>query len=212
MHQKLEPGMTENELWALLHETNIRLGGEWIETRLLASGERTNPWFRECGDRIIRPGDLVAFDTDLIGPFGYCADISRTYFCGPGKPSPEQRRLYGLALDQVHHDIDSLMKPGMNLREASELAWPIPDVFVKNRYSCVAHGVGMCDEWPRIAHRQDCPRAAYDGELAPGMTMCVESYIGLNGGREGVKLEQQVLITERGCRLLSTFPFEETLA
>jgi Xaa-Pro dipeptidase len=211
MRQRLEPGMTENELWALLHETNIRLGGEWIETRLLSSGERTNPWFQECGDRIIRPGDLVAFDTDLIGPFGYCADISRTYFCRPGKPSPEQRRLYGLALDQVHHDIDSLMKPGMNLREASELAWPIPDEFVKNRYSCVAHGVGMCDEWPRIAHRQDCPRAAYDGELAPGMTMCVESYIGLDGGREGVKLEQQVLITERGCRLLTTFPFEDTL-
>ena len=211
MRRSLEPGMTENELWALLHETNIRLGGEWIETRLLASGERTNPWFQECSERIIRAGDLVAFDTDLIGPFGYCADVSRTYFCGPSSPSAEQRRLYGLALEQVHHDLDKLMRPGMNLREASELAWRIPDEFVKNRYSCVAHGVGLCDEWPRITHRQDRARAAYDGELAPGMTMCVESYIGLEGGREGVKLEQQVLITQRGCRLLSTFPFEEVL-
>jgi hypothetical protein len=83
---------------------------------------------------------------------------------------------------------------------------------VDPRYSCIAHGVGICDEWPRIAHRQDCPRAAYDGELAPGRTMCVEGYIGLDGGREGVKLEQQVLITERGCRSLSTFAFEDTLA
>ena len=84
MREALEPGMTENELWSILHQVNIALGGEWIETRLLASGGRTNPWFQECGDRVIRPGDLVSFDTDLIGPFGYCADISRTYSAGPG--------------------------------------------------------------------------------------------------------------------------------
>ena len=212
MREALKPGLSENELWATLHETNIRLGGEWIETRILSSGERTNPWFQECGDRLIRPGDLVSFDTDLIGPFGYCADISRTYFCGPGKPSDEQRRLYGLALEQIHYNIDKLMRPGLNFREASELAWRIPNAFVKNRYSCVAHGVGLCDEWPKITHIQDRERSAYDGELAPGMTICVESYMGEEGGREGVKLEQQVLITDKGARLLSTFPFEEALS
>ncbi|HYB57445.1 MAG TPA: Xaa-Pro peptidase family protein [Alphaproteobacteria bacterium] len=211
MREALRPGLSENELWAMLHETNIRLGGEWIETRILSSGERTNPWFQECGDRLIRAGDLVSFDTDLIGPFGYCADISRTYFCGPGKPSQEQRRLYGLALEQIHYNIDKLMRPGLNFREASELAWRIPNAFVKNRYSCVAHGVGLCDEWPKITHIQDREKSAYDGELAPGMTICVESYMGAEGGREGVKLEQQVLITDKGSLLLSTFPFEEAL-
>jgi Xaa-Pro dipeptidase len=211
MHEALRPGMTENELWAILHETNIRMGGEWIETRILASGERTNPWFQECGDRLIRPGDLVSFDTDLIGPFGYCADLSRTYFCGPGRPSDEQRRLYGLALDQIHANIEKVMRPGLTFREASAQAWRIPNAFAKSRYSCVAHGVGLCDEWPRIAHLQDNERVAYDGEIQPGMVLCVESYIGEEGGADGVKLEQQVLITETGSRLLSTFPFEETL-
>ena len=66
MHKILEPGITENALWAKLHETNIRLGGEWIETRLLSSGPRTNPWFRECSMREIEKNDLVSFDTDLI--------------------------------------------------------------------------------------------------------------------------------------------------
>ncbi len=47
MQEYLEPGITENALWSKLHETNIRLGGEWIETRLLSSGPRTNPWFRD---------------------------------------------------------------------------------------------------------------------------------------------------------------------
>jgi Xaa-Pro aminopeptidase len=43
------------------------------------------------------------------------------------------------------------------------------------------------------------------------MTICIESYMGEEGGREGVKLEQQVLITDKGSKLLSTFPFEDAL-
>jgi Xaa-Pro aminopeptidase len=51
----------------------------------------------------------------------------------------------------------------------------------------------------------------YDGLVEPGMTLCVESYIGEVGGDEGVKLEQQVLVTETGCELLTSFPFEDGL-
>ncbi len=47
MREALSPGITENQLWSILHETNIAHGGEWIECRLLASGPRTNPWFQE---------------------------------------------------------------------------------------------------------------------------------------------------------------------
>ncbi len=75
MREALRPGMTENELWSILHQTNIAMGGEWIEGRLLVSGDRINPWFHECSDRMVRAGELVAFDTDMIGPFGFCADI-----------------------------------------------------------------------------------------------------------------------------------------
>ncbi len=76
----------------------------------------------------------------------------------------------------------------------------------------VAHGIGLCDEYPSIFHRQDYEAGAgYDGQIEAGMTLCVESYIGAVGGREGVKLEQQVLVTERGTALLSRFPFEEAL-
>jgi Xaa-Pro aminopeptidase len=210
MQEALRPGMTENEVWSILNDTNHKLGGEWIECRLLASGGRTNPWFQECSDRIIRPGDIVSFDTDLIGPFGYCADISRSFFCGPGRASDEQRRLYGLAMEQIHYNIE-LVKPGMAFREFAEKAWRIPNAYVANRYSCVAHGVGLCDEWPKVAHHVDYDRSGYEGVLEPGMTICVESYIGAEGGAEGVKLEQQVLVTEQGYQLLSTYPFDEKL-
>ncbi len=110
MHDNLRPGVTENELWSHLHQVNIAQGGEWIETRLLSSGERTNPWFQECNDRIIKPGDLVAFDTDLIGPHGCCANFSRTSFCQPGRPSDDQRRLYAFAYEQIQHNLALLWR------------------------------------------------------------------------------------------------------
>ncbi|MFQ5786106.1 MAG: M24 family metallopeptidase [Alphaproteobacteria bacterium] len=211
MREALAPGITENELWSILHETNIAMGGEWIETRLLSSGGRTNPWFQECGERVIRPGELVGYDTDLIGPFGYCADISRTYFCGPGKPSDEQRNLYRTAYEQIQANI-ALLEPGMSFREFSEKSWRIPDAYVAQRYSTLAHGVGMCDEWPAIAFLQDWDRkGGYDGVFEPNMTICIESYVGAEEGAEGVKLEDQVLITDDGVQVLSTFPFEDDL-
>jgi Xaa-Pro dipeptidase len=54
MEAACQPGLTEDDVWAVLHAENIRRGGEWIETRLLASGPRTNPWFQECGPRTIQ--------------------------------------------------------------------------------------------------------------------------------------------------------------
>ena len=190
---------------------NIALGGEWIETRLLSSGGRTNPWFQESSDRIIRAGELVTFDTDLIGPYGYCSDLSRTFFCGPGRPSEEQKRLYGMAYEQIHSNLE-LLKPGLSYREFAEKSFQLPPSFAPNRYSVIFHGVGLADEYPACLYVQDYLAGfGYDGILEPGMTICIESYIGEAGGDEGVKLEQQVLITETGYQQLSTFPFETDL-
>ena len=107
MREALVPGMTENQLWSILHQTNIAHGGEWIETRRLSSGPRTNPWFRECSMRAIQAGEMVCFDTDLIGPYGYCADISRAWLCGDQRPTDEQRRLYE-AIDDVQYGAEVL--------------------------------------------------------------------------------------------------------
>ncbi len=212
LRETLEPGLTENALWSVLHQTNIALGGEWIETRLLSSGSRTNPWFQECGNKLIRAGELVCYDTDLIGPYSYCADISRAHFCGPGRPGDEQRKLYTMAVEQIEHNI-GILKAGMSFRELAEKSYVLPPKFAPNRYSAVYHGVGLCDEYPHVSYVQDFEgvRGGYDGVVEAGMTLCVESYIGELGGQEGVKLEEQVLVTETGIERLSTFPFEEDL-
>ena len=210
MREVLAPGISENELWSHLHQVNIQHGGEWIETRLLTSGPRTNPWFQEAGDRVIEAGDLVSFDTDLIGPFGYCADISRSFLCGDGPASDDQRRLYNMAVEQIEYNLP-LFQAGAGLREIVDKAYVLPEAFAPNRYSCIAHGVGLCDEYPLIPYPQEFARFGYDGELRAGMTLCVESYIGAVDGHEGVKLEQQILITPDGPELLSHFPLEPAL-
>jgi Xaa-Pro aminopeptidase len=210
MRAALSPGMTENEVFAILHATNTAMGGEWIDYRLLASGGRTNPWGQECGDRIIRAGELVGVDTGLIGPLNYAADISRTFLCGPAVATAEQRRLYGIAMELLHHNL-ALIRPGVSFREISEQCWRYPGEFVKNRYASVMHGIGMCDEYPAIYYPLDWERKGYDGLIEENMTLAVEAYIGSEHGLEGVKLEQQILVTAKGYQLLSTFPFEDAL-
>lgn len=210
MEKNLKPGMTENDLWAILHSENIRRGGEWIETRLLASGPRTNPWFQECSARIIEDGDIVAYDTDLIGPYGFCCDISRTLLAGDGKPTNEQRNLYQMAVEQIQYNTE-LLKPGVAFAELSQNAQQLPEEYLPTRYGVLYHGVGLCDEYPAIRYKVDMDHHGYDGILEPGMALCVESYIGKHGGDEGVKLEEQVIITENGYEQLSTYPLDERL-
>ncbi len=206
----IRPGISENALWSVLHQAVIAQDGDYVETRLLNAGQRTNPWFQEAGQRLIGEDELVALDTDVVGCFGYYADFSRTFHSGPGAPTAKQRELYRTAHEQVHHNME-VIRPGMTFREYAERAWEIPERFFANRYYLSAHGVGMTGEYPYLYHRADFPDAGYDGVIAPGMTLCVESYIGEEGGPEGVKLEEQVLVTETGVELLSRFPFEAAL-
>jgi Xaa-Pro aminopeptidase len=205
MHERLEPGMSEQELWSHLHQQIIIRGGEWLETRLLTSGPRTNPWFQECSGRVIEAGDIVSFDTDLIGPYGYCADISRAWLCGDKKASATQKDLFARALEQIQRNTE-ILQVGVSFRELSETAASLPEDYISQRYSCLYHGVGLCDEYPSIKYQEDWESSGYDGVVQANMVLCVESYVGLPGGKEGVKLEEQVLVKEDGIEVLSQYP------
>ena len=205
MREQLKPGMTENELWSILHQTNIENYGEWIECRLLASGERTNPWMQECGNKVIQDGEIVAFDTDMVGPYGYCADISRAFVVG-NKFNDEQKKLYSMAVEQIDYN-SRLIKDGLSFKEFTEKSWVLPEDYYPNRYSVMVHGIGLCDEWPAIRYPTDGGERS--GTFQKNMTITVESYIGKVGGKEGVKLEQQYLIGENGLELMSHHPLED---
>ena len=55
--------------------------------------QRTNPWMQESSNKVIQSGEMVSFDTDMVGPYGYCADISRAFVEGH-KFNEEQKKLY----------------------------------------------------------------------------------------------------------------------
>lgn len=205
MYEVSEPGKMEREIWAELHYENARSGGEWLETKILAAGPRTNPWFQECSDYVINRGEMISFDTDMIGPYGYCADLSRSWTCGHVRMSGKQRDLYGAALDQIHHNLTLLM-PGLSFREFNDRSWRIPEKHLPYRYPVAVHGVGMADEWPMVLLHPDFARS-HGGQVEENMVVDVESLIAEEGS-ESIKLETQVLITATGAQRLDTFPWE----
>lgn len=210
VEEKLQPGVTENELLATLHHENLVYGGEYGETRLLTSGPRTNPWYQEACNKVLEPGELVAIDTDLIGPGGFFADLSRTFLCGDRQPSGAQRDLYALAYEQIERNVE-LIRPGASFREVSMNSWHMPEVYRPRRYMSLVHGAGLSGEYPYIPYPQDFEAKGYDGLIEENMTLCVESYIGSVDGTEGVKLETPVLVTESGARVLGNYPYESRL-
>ena len=210
VQQSIMPGVTENELFAIMMAVNLRHGGERIDGRLLAAGGNTNPWLqREASDRMVRPGDLVAMDTDMAGPMGYFADISRTYLCGDGKPNEEQMDAYKRAYDYIYTSIP-LFQVGASFREIAEKAPEVPNEYKANRYPLIAHGDGMSDEWPPIFFPDfsDTGFGTPPGELQENMVISMEAAFGRENGREQVKLEEQLIITKNGPEIISQAPYD----
>lgn len=210
METAAAPGMSEDEIWAVLHAENIKRGGEWIETRLLATGPRTNPWFQECGPRVLQNNEILAFDTDLIGAYGICSDISRTWWIGDQPPRPDMVSAMQHGVEHIMTNMQ-MLKPGVSIAELSRNTHVLRPEYQKGKYGCLMHGVGLCDEWPLVAYPDKMVEGAFDYVLEPGMTLCVEALISPEGGDFSIKLEDQVLITEDGFENLTKYPFDSSL-
>lgn len=207
LRSQLVPGATENEVWSELHRHLIATNGEYISTRLAQSGPRTFPYFQEASDRVIEAGDLFCLDTDALGVGGYGVDFSRTLLCGDGSPSTDQRRLHQLALDQLETNA-ALLAPGRSFEDFARSAWVVPEQHAPYGYYCLAHGLGLSGEFPYVPQAHKGEGYEFHGEFEAGMVICVESYIGDAHVGQGVKLEDQFLITETGAELMSTTPHE----
>ncbi len=204
MRDAMKPGMSERDIWSVLHAGNIRRAGEWIETQILASGPRTNPWMQEASSRIVEPGDLLAYDTDLVGAYGMMVDISRTWVVGDENPSAAQATTHGIAYEQIERNTE-LLRPGTSFKQLTFDSHK-PDHSKYRRYCCQFHGVGQCDEYPEIYWPEQWEEWGYDGVLEENMVLTVESYVGPRAGGEGVKLENQILVTADGPELLTHYP------
>lgn len=118
---------------------------------------------------------------------------------------------YGRAKGQLEWNT-SLLRPGIEFEELARRAWKVPDEHQASPYYCVGH-------WPRDVGRvaeHPTPRTGVDYPLAgcvePGMSICLESYIGSDKSGEGVKLEDQFLILENGVENMSTYRYDKRLS
>jgi Xaa-Pro aminopeptidase len=208
----IRPGVREYELLAVLSDALLRRHGEGLFTRLVASGTNTNPWLTEAHDKAVMPGDLVGVDTDATGYEGYVIDVSRTFLCGD-TPSPEQKEAYRVAYDCVNGMFD-LLRPGMTFEDFAHKAPRLPEAYRALRYPSMVHQAGLEDEGPGIPYPDDDrgPRRIMPKrEIQENMVLCLECYAGKVGAPFGVKLEDQVLVTKDGPRLICTYPYERKL-
>jgi Xaa-Pro aminopeptidase len=208
----IRPGIREYELLAVLGHALLRYHGEFLFTRLVASGTNTNPWMSEAHDKLVMPGDLVGVDTDANGYEGYVIDVSRTFLCGD-TPSPEQQEAYRVAYDCVT-GMRELLRPGLTFAEFADKAPRLPDAYKAQRYPTMVHQAGLEDEGPGIPYPDDDrgPRRIMPRrEIKENMVLCLECYAGKVGAPFGVKLEDQVLVTRDGAQLLCTYPYDAKL-
>jgi Xaa-Pro aminopeptidase len=209
LEKAIRPGVSEHELLGVFYNKMLSLGGEHCFSRLLSTGHKTNPWFQEAGSKLVRPGDLVAFDTDMTGPEGYICDTSRTFLCGD-RATSAQKEAYRAAHDFTQ-EVAARLRPGLAYADLLSDLPEYPGVYDEQRYPFVLHGIGTDDEPPFVPF-PDAPEAAeLEGEFKENMVVSVEFYAGEIGGQDGVKLEDEVWISADGPVMLSLYPYEERL-
>ncbi len=205
----VSPGVRERELLAVLADTLLRRGGEHLATSTVCSGPNTNPWRAEATARVLEPGDLVYVDTDAVGIEGYFFCVSRAFLCGDARPTPAQREVYRTAHDWLTA-LRALIRPGITCRELADRAPRLPAKFMPQRYEVMIHGIGLEEESPSVAYPGD-PQPNGERVLKENMVLVAELYCGEVGGRDGVKLGDQVVVGASGFKDLVPYPRCERL-
>jgi Xaa-Pro dipeptidase len=205
----IAPGVSERELLAVLSDVMVRGGGEYLATTTVCSGPNTNPWRAEATDRRLEAGDLVFVDTDTVGVEGCFFCVSRTFPVGEAAPSHAQRAIYRESLEWLAA-MKSLVRPGVTCGELAAEAPAFPERFTAQRYECYFHGIGLEEENPSLCHPADV-QPNPDTVLEDGTALVVELYAGEVGGRDGVKLGDEILVTGDGHRVFAPYPFSERL-
>ncbi|MFH1651577.1 MAG: Xaa-Pro peptidase family protein [Chloroflexota bacterium] len=207
----IRPGVTESQLVGIGMNRLYALGADEAQEFVCASGPHTNPLRIDYTDRQIRPGDLVVIDINGNSFQGYKSCVYRTFSCG--KASAEQKEIY--------EECRAMLYAGMSAVKAGNTTfdicknWPdSPQYWGFERWGDVqgyalGHGVGISlHEMPFIFY----PTAkANPVTLEEGMVLALETWTGKQGGKDGVRLEEELVVTKDGYDLLTKFPIGELM-
>lgn len=205
----IRPGTRENELVAIANDRLFRMGSERVECVNSVSGPRGRPHSHTFSDRMIQPGDMVFLD--IMHSFnGYRTCYYRTFICG--EPNKYQIDAYEKASKWISASID-MIRPGVTPDEVAQV-WPDAQEFgYKDEAEAFllqyGHGVGLSLwERPIISKR-------YRGNTAPlqeGMVFALETWCGADDGSGAARIEEEVVVTKDGCRIITNFPSDRLIS
>jgi len=207
INEELKPGVRENDIVAKVNEFLYRHGSDDVEAVNAISGERCNPHPHNFTDRMIRPGDQAFFDI-LQAFMGYRTCYYRTF--NVGRATPSQHDAYKKCREWLDRAIE-LIRPGVMTDEVAR-AWPKAQEFgFPDELSAFGlqfgHGLGLAlHERPIISR---VISLEHPTEIKEGMVFALETYCPATDGFSGARIEEEMVVTDKGCRVISLFPAEE---
>ncbi len=203
----LKPGVRESEVVAVANEYLYRQGSDDVEAINAVSGERCSPHPHNFSDRLIRPGDQAFFD--IIQSFnGYRTCYYRTF--NVGRATPAQHDAYKRAREWIDAAID-LVKPGVTTDQLARV-WPRADEFgfddeMEAFGLQFGHGLGLAlHERPIISRLNSLDHPV---ELQEGMVFALETYCPAADGYSAARIEEEIVVTADGPRVITLFPAQE---
>jgi Xaa-Pro aminopeptidase len=207
IYEELKPGVRENDIVAKVNEFLYRNGSDDVEAINAISGERCNPHPHNFTDRMLRPGDQAFFDI-LQAFMGYRTCYYRTF--NVGRATPVQHDAYKRAREWLDAAI-ALIKPGVSTDRVCSV-WPKAEEFgFPDEMSAFGlqfgHGLGLAlHERPIISR---VISLTHPTEIKEGMVFALETYCPATDGYSAARIEEEVVVTDKGCRVITLFPAEE---
>jgi Xaa-Pro aminopeptidase len=207
IYEKLKPGVRENEIVADATKMLFDLGSDDVEAINAVAGERCSPHPHNFTDRMVRPGDQAFFDV-IQAYMGYRTCYYRTI--NVGMASDAQRDAYKQAREWVDASIN-LIKPGVSTATVAAV-WPTAEQLgFSSEMECFGlqfgHGLGVAlHERPIISRLVSMDNPL---EIKEGMVFALETYCPAKDGRSAARIEEEVVVTDKGCEVITLFPAQE---
>ncbi len=207
IYEELKPGVRENDIVALSNQMLYEMGSDDVEAINAISGERCSPHPHNFTDRMFRPGDQAFFDI-LQSYQGYRTCYYRTF--NVGTATSEQNDAYIQCREWLDKAIE-LIKPGVSTDSVAK-AWPKAEEFGFDSEMQAfglqfGHGLGLAlHERPIISRLVSLENPM---EIKTGMVFALETYCPAKDGVSAARIEEEVVVTDKGCKVISLFPAED---
>ena len=207
IYEQLKPGVRESDIVARVNKMLYEMGSDDVEAVNAVAGERCSPHPHNFTDRIVRPGDQAFFDI-IQAYMGYRTCYYRTF--SVGKATPPQHAAYGKAREWMDAAIE-LVRPGVGTDQIAAVFPKAQEFGFPDEMEAFAlqfgHGLGVALHERPIISRLVSFDKPY--EIKAGMVFALETYCPATDGRSAARIEEEVVVTDKGCEIITLFPAQE---